>query len=964
MNKPRTLSIDLETYSSVDIGKCGAYKYVESDDFEILLFAYSCDYGPVTVIDMTRNDGVPTEIVDWLYDPEVEKTAFNANFERTCLSKWFGRYCEPEQWSCTMILSASCGLPLSLAGVGAALELPEDKAKMKEGKELIRYFCQPCKSTKANGGRTRNRPEDAPEKWATFVEYNRRDVETENTIRQRLLKWRPDFSEQKLWCLDQRMNDKGVRIEPKLAENAIRIGDQYRDELIAHCKQLTGLENPNSTAQIKQWLEEQEGIEVLSLNKKAIADVYASLSEDQTKEVLKLREEFSKSSNKKYEAFLRSCCEDNHVRGTFQFYGASTGRWAGRLVQLQNLPHDTLPDLDDARALALLGDEEDFECFYPKVQTALSALIRTMIIPEENSRLIVADFSAIEARVIAWIANEEWRIQAFANGEDIYCASASRAFKVPVVKHGINGELRAKGKIIELACIAEDQLVLTDHGLVPIQDVTTEMRVWDGEDWVEHEGVIYKGVKDVYEYEGLTATADHLVFVEGQPEPIHFGVAAACGAHLIQTGDGWNTIWLGENNRARKEMERELESLLRSYGMHWVWIHRLDESECNNKWQISWLSELLRSTAQDPALARQETDLGETEMRESEGQGIQELRSERHQVRISECDNSGGLDDRQSGFTGSEYGDRQNRYERGLCSGESPLGYPQDELYKSEAMCVVKMGSAVLAIFKDSSDPETIRGLLKGANYSTGSGCCIRQEKELARYKGKARVYDIRNAGRHHRYTVSGKLVHNCGYGGGVGAMKNFGADRMGMKEDEMSDLVAKWREASPHIVALWKSLEDAAIRCIKRGKPTISTVGHIRFDLEDGVMWMSLPSGRRIAYWGAAMGQDRWGRPSMTYMSMNQTTRKWERTETFGGKLTENLIQATARDCLKEALFNLDKAGYDVRATVHDEVIITDPYDHGTLEEAIQLMCKGAPWMEGLPLNADGYYCSSYRKD
>ena len=654
MTKPRTLSIDLETFSSVDIGKCGVYKYAEAEDFEILLFAYSCDYGPVTVIDMTQGELIPAEIVDWLYDPDVEKTAFNANFERTCLASYFGINCPPEQWSCTMILSASCGLPLSLAGVGAALELPEDKAKMKEGKELIRYFCQPCRPTKANGGRTRNMPSDSPKKWAAFIEYNRRDVETENTIRQRLLKWRPDYSEQRLWCLDQKMNDRGVRIEPKLAENAIKIGNQYRDELLTKCKQLTGLDNPNSTAQIKTWLEEQEGVEVLSLNKKAIADVYASLSDDQTKEVLKLREEFSKSSNKKYEAFLRSCCKDGHVRGTFQFYGASTGRWAGRLVQLQNLPHDSLPDLDDARMWAMLGDEEDFECMYPKVQSALSALIRTMIIPEENSRLIVADFSAIEARVIAWIANEEWRIKAFSEGEDIYCASASRAFHVPVVKHGINGELRAKGKIIELA----------------------------------------------------------------------------------------------------------------------------------------------------------------------------------------------------------------------------------------------------------------------------------------------------------------------CGYGGGVGAMKNFGADKMGMSEEEMSDLVSKWREASPHITALWKSLEDAAIRCIKKGRPTISTVGHIRFDMEDGVMWMTLPSGRRIAYWGAAMGQDRWGRPSMTYMSMNQTTRKWERTETFGGKLTENLIQATARDCLKEALFNLDKAGYDVRATVHDEVIITDPYDHGTLEEAIQLMCKGAPWMEGLPLNADGYYCSSYRKD
>ena len=412
--------------------------------------------------------------------------------------------------------------------------------------------------------------------------------------------------------------------------------------------------NPNSTAQIKSWLEEQEGIEVLSLNKKEIASVYADLSDDATKEVLKLREEFSKSSNKKYEAFLRSCCADNHVRGTFQFYGAGTGRWAGRLVQLQNLPHDTLPDLDDARMLALIGDEEDFECLYPKVQSALSALIRTTIIPEENSRLIVADFSAIEARVLAFIAGEQWRLDAFKNHRDIYCESASKAFKVPVVKHGINGELRAKGKIIELA----------------------------------------------------------------------------------------------------------------------------------------------------------------------------------------------------------------------------------------------------------------------------------------------------------------------CGYGGSVGAMKNFGADKMGMTEEEMVQLVDLWREASPHVTALWKSLETAAIKCLTAKKSTISSVGNIRFDLEDGVLWMTLPSGRRIAYWGAEMGKDRWGRSSITYMTMNQVSKKWERVESFGGKLTENLVQAAARDVLKEALFNLTAHGYDVRATVHDEVIITAPNDFGSLEEVIQLMCKGAQWMEGLPLDADGYYCTSYRKE
>lgn len=782
--KPRTLSIDIETFSSVDLTKCGVYRYAESDDFEILLFSYSEDYGPVQLVDLCSGEEIPEDVFEYIWDPEVEKTAFNANFERTCIGRYFNRYCEPEQWSCTMVLAASCGLPLSLKGAGAALELSEDKAKMKEGADLIRYFCVPCRPTKTNGQRTRNLPEHAMDKWMVFCQYNIRDVEVENTIRKRLLKWHPDFSEQRLWVLDQRMNDKGIRIEPRLAENAIRIGEAYREELLGKAKEISGLDNPNSNEQIKAWLKEQEDVEVVSLNKKAVADVVASLSSDAAKEVMKLREEFSKSSTKKYESFLRCKCKDDHVRGLFQFYGASTGRWSGRLCQIQNLPHDTLPDLDDARDMALIGDAEDFECLYPKVQSSLSALIRTVLIPEDNSRFIVADFSAIEARVIAWIAGEKWRIEAFRNGEDIYCASASKAFKVPVVKHGINGELRAKGKVIELACIAEDQMVLTDKGLVPIQDVSKNMRVWDGESFVTHEGVVYRGEKDVIEYEGLTATTDHLVFVEGETRSVHFGVAAASGARLIQSS----------NSRAGKE-------------------------------------------------------------------------------------------------------------------------------------------------------------------------CGVREAKELARYKGKVRVYDIRNAGPNHRYTVSGKLVHNCGYGGSVGAMINFGADKMGMTEEEMISLVDKWREASPHIVSFWKSIENAAMDCVRTCKPQISTTGSIRFDMDDGVLWMTLPSKRRIAYWGAEIREGKYGRPSLTYMSQNQTTKKWERTETFGGKLVENCIQATARDCLKNALFNLSSAGYDVRATIHDEVIITAPNDFGSLEEAIELMCKPASWMEGLPLNADGFTCSSYRK-
>ena len=650
----RTLSIDIETYSSVDLNSCGVHKYVESEDFEVLLFAYSIDYGPVKVIDFANGECLSEDVWELLVSKNCEKTAYNAAFERTCLAKWCGVPMPAEQWNCTMVLAASCGLPLSLKAAGEALGLSEEQAKMKEGADLIRLFCVPRKPTK-NKPWSRVTPDMEPEKWELFKSYNKRDVEVENTIRQRLLKWRPDTSEHKLWVLDQKINDTGMRADIQLAENAIRIGNGYREQLLGEAKQLSGLENPNSAEQVKAWLYAQEGLNVSSLNKKVIADVVSSLSSDDSKRFMDLRTEFSKSSVKKYEAILRSACEDEHIRGCFQFAGAGrTGRWAGRLVQLQNLPQNHLEDLDAARSIARDGDEETFECLYePNVQQTLSELKRTALIPEDEHKFIVADFSAIEARVVAWIANEEWRMQAFANGEDIYCASASQAFKVPVVKHGVNGHLRQKGKVLELA----------------------------------------------------------------------------------------------------------------------------------------------------------------------------------------------------------------------------------------------------------------------------------------------------------------------CGYGGGVSAMKAFGADKLGMTDEEIAELVDKWRAASPHITSLWKSLESSAIRCIRKGVSTISTVGHIRFDLEDGVLWMTLPSGRRIAYWGAAYGENKWGNPSITYMGTDQTTKKWTRLETWGGKLTENLVQATARDCLKEAMLRLDREGYDIRAHVHDEVIINArPTD--TEDEVAAVMGEAIDWAPGLLLRADGYECEYYRKD
>lgn len=648
----KTLFVDIETYCSAPLPDVGVYKYAESPDFDILLFGYAVDDDPVTVIDLTA-DPFPDELKEMLYDPSVIKVAHNSNFERTCLSRYLGRQIPPGAFEDTMVMASWCGLPLSLDAVGQALGLSEEQAKMREGKALLRKFCQPRKPTKSNP-KTKLGREDDPEDWKVFVEYNRRDVEVERTIYQRLLKWRPDISEYKIWALDQKINDAGMRVDLQMAEHAVEIGEAYREKLLAKAQEISGLDNPNSTEQIKRWLREQEGVTVTSLNKKVVADVVAGLSDEKCKEFMQLRTEFSKSSTKKYDAMIRSACTDEHIHGCFQFAGAGrTGRWAGRLVQLQNLPQNHMADLDSARQLVRAGDAEGLDIIYGDVQGTLSELIRTALIPEPEQKFIVADFSAIEARIISWIASETWRQEVFRDGGDIYCASASQMFHVPVVKHGINGELRAKGKIAELA----------------------------------------------------------------------------------------------------------------------------------------------------------------------------------------------------------------------------------------------------------------------------------------------------------------------LGFGGGVSALRAFGADRMGMTDEEMAETVDKWRDASPHIVALWKSLEQAAIRCVRRKRSTLSTVGGIRFDWEEPVLWMTLPSGRRIAYWGAEYSENRWGNVGLSYMGQDQKTKKWTRLETWGGKLTENLVQATARDCLKESMLRLDAAGYSIRGHVHDEVIITTPLT-AKVEDVSAIMGANIPWAPGLLLRADGYECNYYMKD
>lgn len=444
----KKLSIDLESFSSVNLQKCGVYKYAESEDFEILLFGYSVDNSPVKVIDIANGEKIPPEIIKALSDETIIKTAFNATFERVCLSRYLGEWLEPEGWQCTMIWSATLGLPLSLEGVGAVLGL--EKQKLTEGKNLIKYFCVPCMPTKANGGRTRNLPQHDVEKWEQFKAYNLRDVETEMEIQKKLSRFSvPD----KIWeeyHLSEQINDRGIGVDMLLVKQAIEIDKKIRDKLTTLIQSITNIENPNSVHQMKDWLS-QNGLEMDSLGKKEVSAAIKTAPQKLI-EVLSLRQQLAKSSVKKYTAMENAVCKDNRAHGMFQFYGANrTGRFAGRLIQLQNLPQNHMSDLAEARGLVISGNYDALEILYDDIPDTLSQLIRTSFVPQYGRKFIVADFSAIEARVLAWLASEKWRMQVFKEGKDIYCSSASQMFGVPVEKHGINGHLRQKGKIAELA---------------------------------------------------------------------------------------------------------------------------------------------------------------------------------------------------------------------------------------------------------------------------------------------------------------------------------------------------------------------------------------------------------------------------------------------------------------------------------------------------------------------------------
>lgn len=726
-----TLGIDLETYSSNDI-KYGVYKYVDSPDFEILLCGFAFDDEPVEVLDLTKTGGqFPQWFIDALYDDRILKTAFNANFEMTCFRKYFPDM-PTKCWECSSILSLYNSLPTGLANVAQILKLGEDKQKDARGKSLIGYFSKPCKPSLSNGGRTRNYPEDAPDKWATYIEYNHQDVVVERAIRHKLLRYKPSETEHKYWLLDQWINGNGARINQTLVNNAISMSSEYKARLTEEARRLTGLHNPNSVIQLKGWVEKRLKRPLKGLAKQDIADLLATPLDETTARVLRIRQLLGKTSVQKYKAMQEAVTSDGRVHGMFQFYGAMrTGRWAGRIVQLHNLPRNNMEaeELDSARNLVLANDLDGLELCFENVPDTLSQLVRTAIIPADGSRFLVQDFSAIEARVISWLSHEEWRREVFAQNGDIYCASASAMFKVPVEKHGINGHLRAKGKIAELA--------------------------------LGYQGSI--------------------------------GALKAMGADRMGLKD------------------EELQDIVK-------------------KWRAS--------SPHIPQLW----------------------------ANVEACAFNAVLQ------------------LRGAKSGYRPWTLDADP----KLAVVVERLSHVR--------PETI-----------------------GRYKD---------------------LIHNAGLDDKkhliIGALAN---------RRRVAQLNMGFKEEHPRPWFL-------------PGSPSIG------FQCRDDRLLVKLPSGRLLIYLHPLIERNRFDRDALTYEGLEQTTRRWGRLETYGGKLVENITQACARDSLAAAMLRLKEAGYKILMHVHDEVIMERPEGEGSLEEVKRLMCMNEPWEDGLIKNSDGFEGYYYMKD
>ena len=964
---PKTLSIDLETFSPVDIRDCGSFRYIDDPEFEILLFGYAFGEDEPTVVDLCSGEAIPDEVTDALYSSDYIKTGYNNAFERYALWKHFGRYCPPEQWEDTMVLAAVCGLPLGLGAVGSALGLPEDKAKDKAGKALIKYFCCPCKPTKTNGGRERNYPEHAPEKWAQFIEYNRQDIVTERHIRNMLLRWKPDETEHRFWCLDARINERGMRVDTQLVRNALDFDARYKAELTEKAVTLSGLDNPKSVAQIKDWLYQQEGITVASLNKAVVADVIKQLNTDKAREFMAVRAELSKTSTMKYEAMRRSVCPDGHIKGCFQFYGASrTGRFAGRLVQLQNLPQNHMEDLATARALVSAGQYETVKALYESVSGTLSELIRTALIPEPGCRFIVCDYSAIEARVIAWLADEQWRLDVFRSGGDIYCASASQMFKVPVVKHGENGHLRQKGKIAELAlgygggvnalkAFGADKMGMSDEDMVETVDLWRSASPHICALWKSLERAM---IKCIVRKCSTVSTIGHIRFdweqgIVWMRLPSGRRIAYYGAQYGESRWKNGNAIsYMGQDQRTKKWARLETwggklvencwaEGTLVLTDRGWVPIESITPADLI--WDgIEWVET-------DGAIRREHRE----QLFELDGllvTGDHRILTTEGWRNVKTCD---GLDRLPVQLPENNW----PRQEQGLprqntLGGEMRMretvgsGYPgHTKKGKTRSPLLLRMQETrahVTSTYhaRNVSAPRLCRlALFSSALYKP-------KRSGLAQLWG-AGYYRLRQMAAQLRELLGG-------HGRFIQTTRGLGVrphrQRHGIFTGQLPLGVSIGQRPKQT-----RRPQGAIQRALY---PAERTVGNNGYRVHHTVVSFRPRLSVRTS--------DRHSGPDKPiYDILNCGARhRYVVLGNTGAILSHNCVQSIARDCLRESMLALDAAGCDIRAHVHDEVIISEPRDGRSVEDIAEIMGRPLPWAEGLPLRGDGYECDFYMKD
>ena len=962
MTKFPFLLMDFETFSTVDIGKCGSYRYMDDPSFEPLLLSYAMNDDPVKLVDFTHDEDWPEEFLAALHDPAITKIAWNCAFERNVIYTALGEYTPPEQWLDVMHVAAQCGLPMSLDAAGKALGLPEEQAKMKEGKTLIRYFCCPCKPTKTNGARERNFPEHAPERWKTFCDYCIRDTEAERTIFHMLEQWLPNEDERRFWALDQRINERGVRIDRQLAINAVAMDERYKEELTAKAVALTGLENPKSVSQVKNWLADQEGKSFPSLNKKVIADVVSQLQSEDAREFMALRGELSKSSTAKYQAMLRSMCSDGHSKGCFQFYGANrTGRfcltgdhevltpsgwaplnvWQGGPIAVWS-PTSRAISFQNSRAVSFPYDGE---------MISISQQRCEQLSTPEHKMPILSRAGVWEGREVQDVFGKWFHIP-FTGVRGVSAPGDHIALRVLIMVQAdghfsVGGDLKLGFKKLRKV---ERCKTLLRRAEIPFMLREFQNGVQQFTIRRQDQPLWLRSFRDktfgwwLLDEDGRTIV-----------DELEYWDSHRCGPNSIQ---------YCTTNRQNAEV---LQAVCALNGYSATLLTKVRDGNTPN-WNDAYTLNIWL-TPGDSTIIRSS-----------------------HQTKVP--------------FSGTVY-----------CA-VTPTGY---FLTRRNGKYWITGNSGKLVQFQNMSKNYSpslagMRELVRGGHYSalnalydSVSGvlselvrtAIIPEEGQrivvadfsaiearvTAWFAGEEwRLQTFRNGGDIYcasasqmfhvpvvKHGINGELRQKgkvaelaLGYGGGVNALKAFGADKMGMSDEEMQETVDLWRESSPKIVELWRALEKAAIRCVARRATTTSTLGNVRFDFESGILWMTLPSGRRLAYYGAKYEETKFhpDRKSLTYMGVNQMTKRWERVETWGGKITENLVQATARDVLREAMFSLTEKGWDIRAHVHDECICTEPIGGKTVEQMCEAMCPDIPWAKGLPLNADGYDGPYYFKD